>query len=101
MPQYKVLAKGFFNGEVYKPGGKRSVLRTEKPFPSKGKTEQVPSWLERIKDETPAQVKKRKATEAKAAKADAAKAEQDKTDVDAVTFLDDNKTPSSAVETLG
>lgn len=51
MPSYKVISKGFFDGRMYDPDGKRRVLHTEKPFPSKDKKEQVPSWLEAIKSE--------------------------------------------------
>lgn len=49
MPSYKVLSKGFANGRIYDPNGKRKILHREKPFPSKDKKEQLPSWLEAIK----------------------------------------------------
>jgi len=52
MPSYKVLEPGFFNGRLYHPEGKRKILHADKPFPSKDKKEQVPSWLEAIKAET-------------------------------------------------
>ena len=51
MPSYKVISRGFYNGAIYDPEGKRKTLHTENPFPSKDKKEQVPSWLEAIKGE--------------------------------------------------
>lgn len=98
MPSYKVLKKGFFHGKLYDPEGKRPVLHTEEPFPMKDKKEQVPSWLEPIESETPAQAKKRKAAESRAAKATANKAEADKQDIAAASFMGDGE--SSNVETL-
>ena len=95
MPRYTVLSKGFFDGVLYSPE-KRSVLHTDKGFPMKGKTEQVPSWLERIKDETAAQRKARLAKETKAKAADAEKAKEDAEDIAAVSFIE----PSSGVEDL-
>lgn len=90
MPSYKVKEKGFFNGKIYDPRGKRPVLHTEKPFEydKSKKREKVPSWLERIKDETAAEAKARKAAEAKAAKADKDKAAADKQEVESASFLE-------------
>lgn len=99
MPSYKVKSKGFFAGKIYDPDGKRTVLHTEKPFPSKDKKEQVPSWLEAIKSETPAQAKARKAAETKAANAAKKKAEDDKKDIADASFLGEGESPSQ-VETL-
>ena len=103
MPRYRVLKRGFYGGTSYSPEGKRSVLLTEAPFPydKKSKKEQVPSWLERIKDETPAQKKSRETKAANTKKAADAKAEQDKVDTDAVTFMGDGAPGSTVVETLG
>ena len=56
MPSYNVIKRGFFDGRLYDPAGKRPVLHTEKPFPSKDKKEQVPDWLEAIQGETAATV---------------------------------------------
>lgn len=63
MPSYKVLQQGFFNGRLYDPKGKRPVLHTEEPFPfkvdkdgKKTKVEDVPSWVERMKEEDIVQV---------------------------------------------
>lgn len=100
MPSYKVLKQGFFGGKLYSPEGKRSVLHTEKPFPSKDKKEQVPSWLEAIKSETPAQAKARKTAETKATKAAAKKAEDDKKDIDEASFMGDGESTANPVETL-
>lgn len=50
MPSYKVVAPGF-DGKLYHPEGRRNMLHRDKPFPSKKGKEQVPSWLERVKDE--------------------------------------------------
>lgn len=107
MPSYKVKQKGFMFGRIYDPVGKRRVLHTEKPFPFKKdkktgkatKVEHVPLWLERIKDESAAQAKTRKAAENKAAKVDAKKAEDDQKDIDEASFMGDGE-KSSTVETL-
>lgn len=101
MPSYKVLQKGFYGGRQYDPAGKRPVLHTDKPFPSKGGKEQVPSWLEATaKPETPAQAKARKAAETKAANAAKKQAEQDQKDIAEASFMGDGEQASSAVETL-
>lgn len=97
MPRYRVKQKGFFDGVLYKPE-KRNVLHTEKPFPSVKKVEQVPSWLERIVDETPAQKKKREAAEVKAAEKQAEESEEQKVLTDTANFMEG---PKSTVETLG
>ena len=93
MPSYKVLKPGFMHNRLYDPNGKRPVLHLDKPFPMKGKVEQVPSWLERIKDEKPA-ARKRRAAATK--KAQTAKKKQDK-EVEGASFMD---TGGSKVETL-
>lgn len=99
MPSYKVLQKGFYGGRQYDPSGKRPVLHTDKPFPSKCGKEQVPSWLEAIaKSETPAQAKARKAAETKAANAAKKQAEQDQKDIAEASFM--GESGQSAVETL-
>ena len=54
MPSYRVLKQGFFGGRLYDPKGKRRVLHTEEAF------KKVPSWLESIKTEAPAQSSQRK-----------------------------------------
>tara|TARA_R110002126_G_scaffold198829_2_gene346392 strand:+ start:756 stop:1061 length:306 start_codon:yes stop_codon:yes gene_type:complete len=101
MPSYKVISKGFHGGLLYDPEGKRRVLHTEKPFPSKDKKEKVPAWLEATKAETPAQAKARKAAETKAAKAAKKKNEEDNKDIAEASFLGDGETATSAaVETL-
>lgn len=101
MPSYKVLQKGFYGGRQYDPAGKRPVLHTDKPFPSKDGKEQVPSWLEATaKPETPAQAKARKAAETKAANAAKKQAEQDKKDIAEASFMGEGESGQSAVETL-
>ena len=99
MPSYKVKSKGFFDGKLYDPEGKRTVLHTEKPFPNrpKSKVEDVPSWLEAIKSETPAQASVRKGAETKAANAAKKKAEADKKDIAEASFLGET---ANTVETL-
>ena len=77
MPSYKVLKRGFFNGRLYDPEGKRTVLTTDKPFSKKN----MPSWLAPMPKESESARKKREAQEAKQAAADAEKAEQDKEDI--------------------
>ncbi len=99
MPSYKVIAQGF-DGKMYDPDGPRNVLIRDEPFP-KGKDgkEQVPSWLEAIAAETPAQAKKRKAAEKKREAAAAKKAAEDKAEIKGASFLGAGET-SSTVETL-
>lgn len=98
MPSYKVKSKGFFDGRMYDPAGKRRVLHTEKPFPSKDKKEQVPAWLEAIQGETAAQAKARKGAETKAANAAKKKAEDDNKDITEASFMASGE--SANVETL-
>ena len=97
MPSYKVISKGFFGGHLYDPAGKRRVLHTEKPFPSKDKKEQVPAWLEAIQGETAAQAKARKTAETKAANAAKKEADEQQKDIAEASFLGET---NSNVETL-
>ena len=100
MPTYKVLKPGFFGGRQYDPEGKRPVLHTDKPFPTKDKKEQVPSWLEPI-TETEAERKKQQAAEKKNAAAAAKKAEQDQKDIADASLIGEGESAQSAtVETL-
>jgi len=61
MPQYKVIAPGFYNDMLYHPEGKRQTLHTDKPFTKKNK---IPSWLSEMPDEDAAVKAKRKSQEA-------------------------------------
>ena len=61
MPSYRVKEKGFFDGKMFDPEGKRPILTVDKPFTKKN----MPSWVEPIK-ETAAQSKARQAAEKKA-----------------------------------
>tara|TARA_R110000787_G_C13443392_1_gene446707 strand:+ start:28553 stop:28852 length:300 start_codon:yes stop_codon:yes gene_type:complete len=99
MPSYKVISKGFFGGHLYDPAGKRRVLHTEKPFPSKDKKEQVPAWLEAIQGETAAQAKARKTAETKATNAAKKEADEQQKDIAEASFLGAGETNSN-VETL-
>lgn len=99
MPSYKVISKGFFGGHLYDPAGKRRVLHTEKPFPSKDKKEQVPAWLEAIQGETAAQAKARKTAETKAANAAKKEADEQQKEIAEASFLGAGETNSN-VETL-
>jgi hypothetical protein len=49
MPQYQVTSKGFFDGRLYDPNGKRTVLKVDKPFADKD----IPSWVEPLQEEAP------------------------------------------------
>lgn len=108
MPRYKVKPgqKGFAAGTLYEAGGKRPILHRAEPYPSSTKglkkgqkaVEQVPSWLERMPDESPATEKARKAAETKAQKAADKKAAEDAQEIADVTFT---KVDGSKVETLG
>lgn len=99
MPSYKVIAPGF-DGKLYSPTGKRNVLHRDKPFPMEDKKEQVPSWLERVKEESAAQKKKREAAEKKAAEAAAQKTEDDQKEIADASFMGDGEQSGSNVETL-
>jgi len=92
MPSYKVKEKGFFDGMLYDPDGKRHILHTDVEL------ESVPKWLEPIKSETPVQAKKRKASDAKANKAASDKAADDRKDIAEASFMGSGE--SSNVETL-
>jgi len=95
MPQYRVKARGFFEGRLYDPLGKRKTLHTDKPF----KKGEMPSWLCEMPAETAAAKKKRLA----AAKAAKAKAKSDNADIANASFLGAGESaPSSdpVVETL-
>jgi len=97
MPQYKVIARGFFNGRLYDPDGKRPILTTDKPF----KKNEMPSWLQDMPKETAAVRKKREAQEASREAADAEKAEQDKKDIADASFMGEGESSSgSSVEVL-
>ena len=88
MPKYKVKEKGFFDGKLYDPEGKRRHVYVNKPF------KKCPSWLEPMKAETAAEKKKREAAEKRQQKIDAEKAEIDKAEIEGASFL------GSTVETL-
>ena len=125
MPSYKVLEPGFYGGRMYAPDGKRPVLHTEEPFPSKNGKEQVPSWVERIgekpvQQQAPANndgpsVKELKAEltelgvefKGNASKATLIelleshkKAQQDRQDIAEASFMGEGEQASSTVETL-
>ena len=78
MPRYTAKEPGFFEGSLYAPNSKRPVVVTSKPL------KPVPTWLERIPDETAAQAKARLKKE----KAETKKAAEDKKDIEAVSFID-------------
>ena len=88
MPRYKVIAPGFYEGKMYKPEGKRSVLHTAKPFTKKNP---MPSWLAEMPKESEAVRKKREAQEASQATDDSDKAEQDQKDIKDASFLGDGE----------
>ncbi len=101
MPSYKVVGKGFHGGKMYDPKGKRRELHTDKPFPSKGGKENVPSWLEAAEELTPQQVSARKAAATRAANAAQKKAEEDQKAITEASFLGEGEVANtSAVETL-
>lgn len=99
MPRYQVLEPGFHGGKTYSPLGKRKVLHTDKPFPSKNKKEQVPSWLKRVKDETAEEKEARLLAEKYADKQGAEKSEQDEKDIQDASFMGEGE-QSNVVETL-
>lgn len=89
MPRYKVIARGFANGRLYDPHGKRTVLHRDTKFPMDGKKELVPSWLEPMAADAPRTSKARPTKKA---------VEQAKKDIDAASFMGAGE--SGAVETL-
>lgn len=40
MPQYRAIAKGFWQNDIYEPNGRRSIVNSPEPL------DPVPSWLE-------------------------------------------------------
>lgn len=74
MPRYKVTARGFYDGKLYDPLGKRPVLDTDKPFTKKNP---MPSWVTEMPKESAALKAKREAAEKAQAALDKAKAEED------------------------
>ena len=100
MPSYKVLKPGFYNGRLYDPEGKRPILHTNKPFPSKKKKEQVPSWLEYMETETDEQRNEREAAELEAAEKVNEKVAADQKEIKEASFLGEGKQSTKTVETL-
>jgi hypothetical protein len=105
MPRYKALKPGFFNGKTYSPTGKRKVLHTSKPFPKTTKgvkkgdpaVELVPSWLQRLDDESPVDEQARREAEEATVLAEAEKAEADQEEITTASFMGEADT---GVETL-
>ena len=89
MPSYQVLEKGFYDGMMYDPAGKRRTLHVDKPF------KKCPSWLKPMKAETGAAAKKRVTT----AKKDAKKVADDTAEIKGASFMGDGSN-GSTVETL-
>lgn len=85
MPRYRAKEPGFFNGTTYGPRGKRPIVYTDKPL------NPVPSWLEKMEDEKPAQRQKRQAKTAAEKKAEAERLEAERIEKDAVTFTEPNR----------
>lgn len=100
MPRYRVISKGFMNGRVYDPNGKRKILYRDKSFPRKGakKVEAVPAWLERMVEESIEDKAERETAEQEAARLAAEKLEGDKND-EATLFLNTGS-GNGVVETL-
>lgn len=96
MPSYKVLSKGFINGKLYDPEGKRPFLHNEKSFPKVKGVEQVPSWLQPIKSETATQRKKREKSE----KQNQEEVDQTNKDIGDVRFVGAGAQTAQTVQTL-
>lgn len=99
MATYKVIAKGFYNGALYTPDGKRNTLTVDKAFTKKN----MPSWVQPIKEPTAAEKKAAEKAAKEAAEAQAAADAENQKDIDEVTFLDksdDNAPAETVVETL-
>lgn len=95
MPVYRVIEKGFYDGRLYDPAGKRRTITRDKPF-SKA---EMPSWVEPIK-QTAAAAKSAAASKKKAA-ATKKKVEDDQKDIQAASFMGDGEAAGADVETLG
>lgn len=94
MPSYKAKEDGFFNGQLYGPGRKRTTVITDKPL------KPVPTWLEEVKGETAAEAKARRIAEKKVAEEAKKKAASDKVEIDSVTFIEGPAPTQPGVETL-
>ena len=99
MPRYQVIAPGFHGGQMYSPEGKRKVVHTDKPYPSKNKKEQVPSWLKRVKDETAEEKEQRLLVEKYADQQDSEKSDDDQKAIKEASFMGEGES-SSVVETI-
>lgn len=93
MPRYKVKEKGFYEGKLYDPNGKRPFVHTDKPI------KKVPLWLEAVKAETTVERKKRIAAEKKQSVTDKKKAASDRKAIDELNFMGTGE-KSNTVETL-
>jgi hypothetical protein len=91
MPRYRVKNRGFYEGQIYDPEGKRKFVNTEKPI------NPCPLWLEPVKSETAAEKKKRETSEKRKQKQDISKSDRDKEDISNLSFMGAGE---SAVETL-
>jgi hypothetical protein len=92
MPQYKVMAEGFYDGVLRKPGCPRhGIVTTDKPIDKK----KLPSWLKPMASE---QTARQKAAAKKAATDVAAKVADDKKEVDGARVEPDFT--GSKVETI-
>lgn len=108
MPRYKVIETGFFNGKMYSPNGKRKELHTAEPFPKSTKglkkgqkgVEQVPSWLKRLPDQSPAEEQARIAVEEAEALAAAEALANDQKEIENASFMGEGEKADSGVETL-
>jgi hypothetical protein len=88
MPSYRVIRLGFFDGRLYDPEGKRTLLHVEKELT------QVPSWLVLV-DEAKSSKKDEKNNLKQAVK----RATRDKKKIDE-SFLMGEGERASTVETL-
>lgn len=88
MPSYKVIRLGFFDGRLYDPEGKRTVLHVEKELSP------VPSWLVLVDE--PKSAKKNEKNNLKQA---LKRAKRDKRSIEE-SFLIGEGERASTVETL-
>ena len=90
MPKYLVKEKGFYNGRIYDPFGKRTILDTSEAF------KKCPSWLEPIKAGKSAP-KKTKPTKSQL---DREQDEQNQRDIDAAVNFVEGPSPSGPVQVI-
>ena len=93
---YRAIERGFFKKRVVNSG---ELVHTSQPFPKKGKVEQVPRWLERVKATKKETRSSQKAEADKLNKAKQAVKDKDKA-IETASFMEEPSNISDIVQTL-